>query len=264
MMMNAVEKCMLLMGRPGELLERVSVFLEGRLVTGRSHRASYRPREADLENRESFEAFPWDCRPHLREEAVLEFENLIFQEVATTASKTPFRASHNGDRVLARLCYAIARAKRPKVILETGVCYGVTSAFLLKALSINEEGELHSIDLPPLGRDTHAFVGKLVPPELRQRWALHKGTSRRLMRQLLPKLAPLEMFVHDSLHTYSNMRDEFALAWSYLGPGGVLVSDDIEGNSAFLELANLPDVVASVVLKEAQKNSLVGIAVKKV
>ncbi len=229
MIMNAVEKCMLLIGRPSELLERISVFFEGRVVTSRSHRARYRLREADLENRELFEAFPWDCRPHFKEEAALEVENFICQGMATTPPRAPFRASCNGDRVLARLCYAIARAKRPKVILETGVCYGVTSAFLLKALSINGEGELHSIDLPPLGRDADEFVGMLVPQELRHRWALHRGTSRRLMPQLLPKLAPLDMFVHDSLHTYRNMRDEFALAWSALGPGGVLVSDDIEG-----------------------------------
>jgi predicted O-methyltransferase YrrM len=262
--MNALEKSMFLLRHPGELLERVSVFFEGHVVTGRSRRASYRPREANLENRELFEAFPWDCRPYLTEEAVIEIEKSVCHGMAAAVSHAPFCVSCNGDTVLARLCYAIARAKRPKVILETGVCYGVTSAFLLKAVSVNGAGELHSIDLPPLGKHPDAFVGMLVPQELRHRWALHRGTSRRLMPQLLPKLAPLDMFVHDSLHTYRNMRDEFALAWSALGPGGVLVSDDIEGNSAFLELAKLPDVDASVVLKEAEKNSLVGIASKKV
>src|SRR6267378_747194 len=62
--------------------------------------------------------------------------------------------------------------------------------------------------------------------------------------------------------TYRNMRDEFAAAWPLLRPGGVLISDDIQGNSAFQELADKPDVSACAVVEEHGKRALFGLAVK--
>ena len=59
------------------------------------------------------------------------------------------------------------------------------------------------------------------------------------------------------------MRIEFAAAWVALRPGGMLISDDIEGNCAFQELAERPDVSVSVVLKKEDNDSLLGIAVKR-
>jgi predicted O-methyltransferase YrrM len=70
------------------------------------------------------------------------------------------------------------------------------------------------------------------------------------------------MFLHDSFHTYRNMQMEFATMWPILRPGGVLVSDDIEGNAAFHELAQSKDVALAVVVRECEKNSLFGILVK--
>src|SRR5439155_326535 len=50
--------------------------------------------------------------------------------------------------------YAIVRELRPRVAVETGVCNGVSTAFLLLALEANGFGELHSIDLPELAAET--------------------------------------------------------------------------------------------------------------
>jgi predicted O-methyltransferase YrrM len=44
--------------------------------------------------------------------------------------------------------YALLRELRPDVAVETGVCNGVSTAFLLLALDRNAHGALHSIDLP--------------------------------------------------------------------------------------------------------------------
>lgn len=190
-------------------------------------------------------------------------EAKITEGQAQMPPEAPFGAFHNGDSLLGRVCYSVVRALQPDAVVETGVCYGVTSSYLLKALDTNGRGVLHSIDLPPLGKDGDRFVGWLIPSELRSRWNLHRGASRRLLQPLLGLVRPLDLFIHDSLHTYGNMRDEFALAWPALRPGGVLISDDIEGNAAFLELAQKPDVAQSVVIKEANKDSLLGVAVKR-
>ena len=116
------------------------------------------------------------------------------------------------------------------------MAYGVSSAFLLKALEQNGRGTLHSIDLPPLRREYSRFWGVAVPEDLRRRWRLHRGASRRVLPGLLREIGPVGLFVHDSLHTRRNMRREFDAIWPNLGPGGLLLADDVERNRAFADL----------------------------
>jgi hypothetical protein len=143
------------------------------------------------------------------------------------------------------------------------VCYGVTSRCVLEALASNGAGHLHSIDLPPLGPNADAYVGWFVPHSIRSRWTLYRGTSRRLLGPLISRLEQFDLYIHDSLHTYWNMKYEFRVALDGLRPGGVIVSDDIHSNSAFAELCLHPEVSWSAVLQEDDKNSLFGIAIKR-
>jgi predicted O-methyltransferase YrrM len=199
----------------------------------------------------------------LQEPSCIEIEQRVGESQASLPADAPFQTFHNGGRTIARLCYTVARAIRPKVVVECGVCYGVTTAYFLQALTANGQGRLHSIDLPPLGKNGDAYVGSLVPPELRHRWTLHRGTSRRFLRPLVASLKSIDIFLHDSLHTYDNMKMEFAAAWPALRPGGVLISDDVEGNAAFQELAKREDVAQALVFREEDKPTLVGIALKR-
>lgn len=80
----------------------------------------------------------------------------------------PFSMIYNGSPALARLCYAVVRAMRPQVVVETGVCYGVTSSFTLGALEENGSGMLYSIDLPLLAKEADHYHGCLVPQHLRK------------------------------------------------------------------------------------------------
>ena len=197
------------------------------------------------------------------DEPQLERIEMQVRQRITSFEGAPFSSLHNGDSVFARFCYAITRALRPRAIVETGVCYGVTSAYILQALEVNGGGHLYSIDLPPLAKNSDQHVGGLIPLDLKRHWSLHRGTSRRLLEPLLANLGAIDIFIHDSLHTYENMKQEFAAAWPVIRPGGVLISDDIEGNTAFQELSGSLDVESSVVIAETQKNSFFGIAVKK-
>jgi predicted O-methyltransferase YrrM len=203
-----------------------------------------------------------DIQSHLADDALTQIESQIQRNFARLGDDRPFHAHHNGDARLARTCYAIARGLRPARAVETGVCYGVTSAFLLGAMQQNGAGHLHSIDLPPLARSADKYVGSLIPTPLRTRWTLHRGNAQRLLPPLLQKLGTIDFFLHDSLHTYEHMKLEFEVAWAVLRPGGLLMSDDIEGNTAFLEHAARADVRASVVMKFSEGDALFGIAVK--
>ena len=87
----------------------------------------------------------------LAEPTLQEIENRVQSGLDQLPENAPFPKCLNGDFAMARLCYALCRALRPMRVVETGVCYGVTSAFFLQALRQNDRGTLYSIDLPPLG-----------------------------------------------------------------------------------------------------------------
>ncbi|MFZ0738907.1 MAG: class I SAM-dependent methyltransferase [Candidatus Acidiferrales bacterium] len=136
------------------------------------------------------------------------------------------------------LQYAIIRAYKPDHIVETGVANGVSSAYLLLALGRNQKGSLHSIDVGdgsflPAGKKT----GWIVPDWLRERWTLHLGDAHEILPQVLAHLGSLDVFIHDSLHTYEHMKFEYEQAYPHLRPGGILISDDALWNPAFSEFA---------------------------
>jgi predicted O-methyltransferase YrrM len=170
----------------------------------------------------------------------------------------PVDGLHNGTVTFGRLCYLLCRHVRPRRIVETGVAYGVTSTYILQALADNGCGELNSIDLPPLARDAESYVGYFVPQELRDRWKLHLGPAKRLLPGVLRYAGTIDLFVHDSLHTYSHMKWEFETVLRSLRPGGVIISDDIEGNRAFEEITRHPSVASWFAIRQEGKDAICG------
>ena len=168
------------------------------------------------------------------------------------------RSSFNADLSLGRMCYVLCRVRKPQVVVETGVANGVTSTFILQALETNGAGELHSIDLPPLAVYGSSEVGSLIPQELRHRWRLNLGSSRRLLPPLVEKLGRVDIFVHDSLHSYHNVKREMRVVSKRLAPNGIMVVDNIAGNSAFTEWANKHTAKFRAVVREHK--SLFGFA----
>jgi predicted O-methyltransferase YrrM len=186
------------------------------------------------------------------------FDRLECSQRSLAEGDAPFQFSHNGTATFAMLCYLVCRFLRPRLVVETGVAYGVTSSSILQALEENGHGELHSIDLPPLGRDAQKYVGYFVPPDLRTRWKLRIGSAKKLLPEILRQAHPIDMFVHDSLHTYSHMKWEFESALAALRPGGVLISDDIEGNRAFEEILQRGEVDTWFAIRQEGKEALCG------
>ena len=144
-----------------------------------------------------------------------------------------FAGYNDGDRALVRAIWCLVRHMQPRHVVETGVAHGFTSRFILEAMERNGFGKLWSIDLPPLDPGMRSRIGIAVTDNLRHRWNLIAGSSRRELPPLLQHLGTIDMFVHDSLHTEANVRFEMEAAWRCLSPGGALVVDDIDTNWGF-------------------------------
>jgi hypothetical protein len=169
----------------------------------------------------------------------------------------PLTVANMRDRLLRRICfsgsylYGVVRLVKPNTVVETGVHYGISTAFILAAMHDNGNGELWSVDLPnqqyqvpprevivseslPPGCGT----GFVIPGHLRHRWHLVLGDSREVLPQLLDSLVSVDIFIHDSAHTDDVMRFEYETAWPHIRPGGLLLSDDVGWNTAFADFAN--------------------------
>jgi predicted O-methyltransferase YrrM len=167
-----------------------------------------------------------------------------------------------GDPSLGELSYRIVRAVQPARVVETGVAGGVTSAYLLAGLADNGAGRLDSVDLPPLAMHSAGLVGGLVPAELRGPWYYHWGSSRRVLPALLRSLdGELDVFIHDSDHSYAAMRWELEAAWPALRAGGWLLADDVHHHGAFADVAAALGLEA-VYVEQPAKRGRTGIIVK--
>src|SRR3984893_11486740 len=199
----------------------------------------------------------------LAETELHRLEKKISTGVVLEKRTGPFDLRHNGNFHLARSIYVLCRLLSPNVVLETGVAYGVTSAFALQALSVNRKGTLISVDLPPLGKDADRHVGALIPQELRGRWQLHRGPARRILPNLVASIKDLDIFVHDSLHTQRHMSFEFEAAWPYVRPGGAVVADNVDMNDAFRQFTARVEPAFSAVVIEENTTDLFGIMMKR-
>jgi predicted O-methyltransferase YrrM len=131
--------------------------------------------------------------------------------------------------------YVICRLLKPKIVVETGVASGVSSTYILHALHKNAEGKLYSIDFPNPGDKLP--TGWLVPDNLRDRWRLIFGKSSDKLPTLLNEVTQVDIFLHDSDHSYENMMYEFEIAWPYIRKGGLLLSDDTHMNTSFFDFS---------------------------
>lgn len=148
--------------------------------------------------------------------------------------------------------YVLVRALKPKIFVETGVSAGESSTFILQAMHDNNFGKLYSVDLPraTVEKGLTTIIpedkssGWLIPESLKDKWELHLGKSEEILPKLFSKLQQIDVFFHDSLHTYDHMMFEYRICWDYLKEGGVLFSDDIvvmngKGHSPLVDFADM-------------------------
>lgn len=133
-----------------------------------------------------------------------------------------------------RLLFFLARMLKPKVVVETGVAAGFSSAALLEALRRNGSGQLYSSDFPYFRLDDpERYIGWVVPDHLRSGWDLRIRGDRVNLRELASELPSIDLLHYDS--DKSRAGREFALRAldRQLGPTSVIVFDDIQDNFHF-------------------------------
>jgi predicted O-methyltransferase YrrM len=158
-----------------------------------------------------------------------------------------FRLTGAG-RVRALFLYVTARLQPPTTVVETGCATGWDTALILLALERNGGGKLYSIDIPAQegqfsqlgpgqGLPEGLEPGAMVPAGVRHRWSLIIGNTRLKLPPLLQELGNVDLFFHDSDHTYPHMMWEYTTVWPHLASQGLLISDDISWNTAFRDFA---------------------------
>ena len=152
--------------------------------------------------------------------------------------------------------YWLVRKLNPKIIVQTGVCNGLSSAFMMLGLAKNgSQGRLHAIDLPPVfnpnepgwtvkGKVYGVVIpegktsGWIVPDAYRNRFEVWNGDAKALLPKMIDQVEAVDLFYHDSDHTYDHMMFEFREAKRKLRPGGLVVGDDVSWNASVWDFAD--------------------------
>ena len=159
--------------------------------------------------------------------------------------------------------YILLLHLKSEIVVETGVSDGVSSFFILSGLNKNQKGSLYSIDLPDVGMPTlyGKETGWIVDDNLRKRWTLIYGKTKKKLASLSYELRHVDIFLQDSEHSYTNMKLEFSTALRYMKNGSLLLSDDVRLNSVFQELSDVKDFRQSKICLLTGKDSDLGVLI---
>jgi predicted O-methyltransferase YrrM len=112
--------------------------------------------------------------------------------------------------------YSIVRDAQPVVAVETGFSGGLSAMHILAAMDVNEKGTLYSVE---------CFTNQAI---FHPRLKFIRGMSQDQMLKIYLKSGPWDLFLHDSDHEVGCTTFEYELAWAFLRPGGVMLTDDYE------------------------------------
>ena len=178
-------------------------------------------------------------------------------------SKTnPYLSAYRLDSKSSLLLYILCKLIKPEKVVETGVAYGLSSSYILQALDENDYGKLFSIDYVFRPWESKQMIGAIIPTHLRKRWNFVYGIASQKLKSLLDSLGTIDIFFHDSQHTYRNMKYEFDTVWPFLKKGGFILSDDISGNNAFYEFYSKRNLKPIILSQDRKNGSFLGIIQK--
>lgn len=197
---------------------------------------------------------------HLQNHTRSFFDKLQTENFPSKAK--PYPIEYTLDNKAGIFLYVLCKLLKPDKIIETGVAYGSSSMYILQALEENKNGMLYSIDYAFSPWQSKQMIGAAIPDNLRKNWNLIFGPSSQELPKLLSSINPIDVFFHDSLHTFKNMTFEFETAWPYIKKGGFLISDDISGNNAFHRFSSKLNLEPLVLPQKSSHDSFLGILKK--
>lgn len=132
------------------------------------------------------------------------------------------------------LIYYLCEYTQATNAIETGVAYGWSSLAVL--LSIKQRnGILYSSDMPYLGKDNDQYVGCVVPEDYKANWKLYRFADKESLPKIFKENNTFDFAHYDSDKTYNGRMWAYPILWDKLKKGGVLMSDDIADNAAFMD-----------------------------
>jgi predicted O-methyltransferase YrrM len=176
------------------------------------------------------EQFDLEVGPRLSAEADERVGEL---ERRTATRDLIFPERYAVERESARFLYLLVRTTTPELVLETGVANGASTFLILSAMGENGRGRLVSVDvadevavlLSPREQDPEVWELRIIEP----------GGLHEVVDEVVDELGPIDVFLHDSDHSYENVVAEIGTAWPQVRPGGFVLADDGELSYGFLD-----------------------------
>jgi len=129
-----------------------------------------------------------------------------------------------------RVLYSLVTVKTPQTVIETGMGPGTSTTTILSALPPG--GRLISIDPgEPYGKGDRE-VGFVIPENLRTNLTYVKGRSSEKLVQVLRTTGKVDIFFHDSDHSYENVLFELKTVFPFLSKDFLIILDNYDWSDA--------------------------------
>ena len=158
---------------------------------------------------------------------------LLSREAAEILRKIPFNLGGAGAHPL---LYFLVRRLKPKVIIETGVAAGWSSAAILSAIDKNTFGKLYSSDFPYFRiTEPEKYIGVLVKDRLKVNWHLDIRGDSVAVPYFQELVGPdkIDLIHYDSDKSYSGREFVLNRLVSQVSDNATLLVDDIQDNFQF-------------------------------
>jgi predicted O-methyltransferase YrrM len=119
-----------------------------------------------------------------------------------------------------KLLSDIIRREKPLVMIETGVESGYSTEHFIAAMHEIGVGHLYSCDPKP-------SVFYEAYPITHPRFTLIREESWTALDKIFKEAGRVDMFLHDSDHSFRCQDFEYEWAWNHVRSGGIIASDDV-------------------------------------
>ena len=173
----------------------------------------------------------------------------IFDKSKSIVNNNPYKLGGAGDL---EILYNLAKLKNMNNILETGVANGWSSLAILLSIQETNNKKLTSIDLPYPYKNSDKYIGCVVPNNLRKNWSLIIDNDKKVLTDFLNKKLKFDLVHYDSDKSYEGRINSYELIWKLLNHNGILISDDISDNNAFIFFSKSKNLIPIIYKHESK------------
>jgi hypothetical protein len=136
---------------------------------------------------------------------------------------------YNSNQKTLDLLRELIKVQRPGCVVETGVANGASTRVILQSF---REFDLSNSSLWSFDIDPKVFSSELERNSQFNKQIIDSPSS---FLSAIKKIGTIDLFYHDSDHSYENQLLEYNTAWDALSHHGILMSDDVNWSNAFLD-----------------------------